>query len=501
MSNLDQRSNQTLGDTVSRISRKRFNAFEPNGGERTFSILPERCHDKTVPFTSDDETMIRITHPNHDVHQLQDTFIYFEFRVLGSLTPNVRLPALFLGWRDANQILKNLRVYSNNVQTDYIQRDCAKEGFHKASKMSDEERHCQLFAHTREVDAINYQSSICGTYIDFATDTNSTYFTSEFAVVLPITDIPAFENFKDVSAPGLDITLKFSINAESLMCCQVDVGKYNQYEDLYYYKEVPIDVKYQLHSLTNVTLYDEYYLQSQNVNISITSLTCTKCQCECYGYNVRPDVRLALAEQALKPLLIPCTKLEIYKMPDTLTTGSTSYASITHANLEDVKEIAVMIPFDDHPTYYPIVRYSSIQLYVDGKPYPIDPESMTLYNPRLISHLVRSRKNKGMINESTLASMIPDNDIDPSSCEYGIVFQTKRNRDGMFVWDGLDSDGKRVSLDLRFALSTALTQTVRPEIWVIRDTSWLLDINGLKYINYQNHLKTHKELGWLTQSQ
>ena len=215
---------------------------------------------------------------------------------------------------------------------------------------------------------------------------------------------------------------------------------------------------------------------------------------------VRPDVRIVLAEQAQKPLLIPCTKLEVYKMPNTLSSGSTSYSSITHANLEDVREIAVMIPFYDHPTYYPMIRYSSIQLYVNSKPYPIDAESMTLYNPKLISHLVRTRKNKGLINGSTIASMIPEDNTDPTSCEYGIVFQTKRNRDGMFIWDGLDTEGKKVSLDLRFSLSTALNQTVRPELWIIRDTAWLLDINGLKYINHQNHLKTHKELGWLTQS-
>ena len=466
--------------TVKQFKDYKAKLFDKNGGDRSFSIQTERCYDKICPFSAGEETNIRITHPLHDVHQLADTFLYLEFSVQG--TPK-ESDTVFLGWRDASQIFKTLRVYSNNNETGYWQRECTKEGLLKTLEMCSEQAKSRLYE-SSDLDQVYEHESCCGTYV---TMTNGTNFTGDIKVVIPIASLLPFEHFKDVFAPALDITLKFALNMDSMVVGSVRFGKVN---------------------LTNASSTNRYSnrtastLKPYTEKISSLTLTCTKCVCECYGYNVTPDVKQSLFDMSQQPLAIPCRKIEVVKMPDKFRSGSSSYVSVIHHALDDVSKILIMTNSTKR------ITYSLYQLYIDGQVYPnsdymqyVASQRVSSGNTQYVSgeharfaaSYIRYLNPKGTIRPALLSNMIHNGNAN-NFYDFCLPFQLRRNTT-YEVYDGKDTQGTQVPLEVRLQTEQALTEDLTVELWLIRDCAWTIDANGLKFDNHAQ--LTGDEINWL----
>ena len=471
------------GITVKQFADYKAKLFDRNGGDRSFSILTEQCYDKVCPFGPNEETNIRITHPLHDVHQLQDTFLYLEFRLQGVGGPNVNgrpwQTTYFLGWKDASQIFKTLKVYSNNAETGYFQRDCAKEGLLKSLETPNEQCLSRLYENS-DCNQVYERESCCGAYILINSNRS---FDVSFQVILPISSLLAFENIKDIFAPALDITLKFSLNFESLSLGVVRYGKlrvqnYNN-ENKYLNRtgsyHLPCYAAYAGGACARGSL----------------KLTCTRCTCECYGYTVPPSVKQNLFQMSQQPLVIPCRKLEIVTMPDKFKGTTNSYTSVIHHSLDNVRKILIM---NNHMRRLTFTVY---QLYIDGQLYPASDymQYLSKEQARYAASYVRNLNPKGTIKKG-LVNNIVCNDDRNNFLDFSLPFQLKRNNK-YDVYDGKDSGGTQVPLEVRLQTENNLVFDTTVELWLIRDCAWILDANGLRFVNHPGQVLTGKELGWI----
>ena len=469
------------GITVKQFADYKAKLFDRNGGDRSFSIRTEQCYGKVCPFGPNEETNIRITHSLHDVHQLADSFLYLEFTIQGTGGPNLNgnpwQTVYFLGWRDASQVLKNLRVYSNNTETGYFQRDCGKEGMVKFWETSNEQCLSRVYENS-DVDQVYERESCCGTYV--IVRSNRT-FQSTFQVVIPISSILVFENVKDIFAPALDITLKFSLNKDSMVAGAPRRGKF---DNVFYMSQ-------DRYAITNPAFIIPFQSTDQIVKDSL-KLTCTRCTCECYGYTVTPSVKQNLFQMSQQPLVIPCRKLEIVTMPDKFKTGTSSYVSVIHHSLDNVSQILIM-PNNTRGR----LHYILYQLYIDGHVYPASDYMQFPYQEqgRFAAVYVRNKNPKGTIRSGLFNNIVFNGDANNFS-EFSLPFQLKRNNK-YDVYDGKDSGGTQVPLEVRLQTPGNMAVDITVDLWLIRDCAWILDANGLRFVNHPGQVLTGNELGWI----
>ena len=108
-------------------------------------------------LTSESRTlyMISINSINHSF-----VFLRFEFTADVHLSRRITLagagvPAsnaapikIFLGWKNANEVLRQLEIENMNVDTNYLQTECAKEGFCYSVYKPREEKKSRKYAHS-----------------------------------------------------------------------------------------------------------------------------------------------------------------------------------------------------------------------------------------------------------------------------------------------------------------------------------------------------------------
>ena len=316
-----------------------------NDGTHSFSITQNKCYNHEAPFDDSQETFIKITSNEHDIHQLRDTYLHMvfdvEFTITRSLTVknntvaivhNSGAPSyLFLGWRNSSEVFRQIEVMNQEFNTGYLQRECGREGFAMGTYKTMEEKKNQKFVHSLYEDVIRHQHGVCGGYYEITSDINNgaTLTISNVEVIVPITDIPAFQYMDEL--PGLlgDIVLKFFVNRNSMVWAQVDPYLTYQAEAKANGVTSELDNKYKYIAynpkfnqvgnkgvvITNYTTPTQAQDQTHEVSpgeitLRVNSLTCTKCVCDCYGYNVQDDVKTILLD-TFRNFYIPCKQVDV----------------------------------------------------------------------------------------------------------------------------------------------------------------------------------------------
>ena len=117
----------------------------------------------------------------HDINQLGETYLRMTFEAEckfseGAPTSdhgtgksgNADLSDVdvrfFLGWKNANECLKQLEVENMNIDTNYLQTECAKEGFAYSTYKPREEKMSRRYVHSRFGDVDQYKDGVCGAY-------------------------------------------------------------------------------------------------------------------------------------------------------------------------------------------------------------------------------------------------------------------------------------------------------------------------------------------------
>ena len=134
--------NYSRGDVVAGFEALN-NIIDKNDGQRNFSIQDNSCFDSDVPFGAGTQTHLKITNNNHDINQLGESFITAKVKLTGHFgktysatttessptAPKPNCLKFFIGFKNAAEIVRQLEVENNNVDTDYLQTDCIRESF------------------------------------------------------------------------------------------------------------------------------------------------------------------------------------------------------------------------------------------------------------------------------------------------------------------------------------------------------------------------------------
>ena len=164
---------------------------------------------------------------------------------------------IFLGWRNSNEMLKQLEVENMNIDTNYLQTECSKEGFAYSCFKPREEKQNRKFVHATYDNVWNNRPGVSGCYFGFDLATGKAIAAADEAVpnqvncsgfkypaqsavpaadtvkditfspqtvtvenidiILPINDILAFQAFEDFPTGLGDIVLKFFVNKDSMV--------------------------------------------------------------------------------------------------------------------------------------------------------------------------------------------------------------------------------------------------------------------------------------------
>ena len=515
-------------DVFLNISERQSN-IRRNDGVRTFSITQNKCYLPEAPFTSDQETNIKITSGEHDINQLRDTYLDMTFTAVVSLSTdiaNAENSRIFVGWKNSTECLRQLQVLNMNTDTKYIQRECAKEGFLMGTYKSQEEKRNNPFAHSLYSDVEYGINSISGGYYDLtSTLAANTQVEVTLHAIVPITDLLVFKEFDEI--PGLlgDITLKFYINKNSLVWAQVDPKKYydriqiqsgssNRRDDLY--NQQPYDRRFIQAGRSGIifTSYDD--TNSENIatgsgTLTVHSLTCTRCVCECYGFNVLDNAKKQLVTLYQNPFIIPAKQVDVMNFPNVITTDTTLpttqyYIGDLGVPLRNVSDIMLVFPMNTtDQTVFINPMLEKVQLKINGKQFPKEAFADT-YGARFCAIQVRAgytlkyvEMDKEWLDSISHSLILSDSVLFDDRVGFWTVsdqtsfvmrFQVERNSsiDRQIFYDGIESGPESVNIQLSFQTTTNTQANIMkrsPQIWLVRDTYWTADSkNGLQYIRY-----------------
>lgn len=512
--------------------------IQPNDGTRSFIIKTSDCHDQAAPFNQSQETMIRITHSDHQISQISDGFMTFKVELQLQLTgidPSFDDPdhlcKLFVGWKSSNQILDQLQIVSNNLSTGYQQNECIREGFAYSTIKPYTEKKTRRYIHSLYENVKEYSPSICGIYINVDDFKDGLPHTVTFEANLPFDDILALQAF-DLFPNSVcgDIELKFYVKPKGLVWCMIDPEKVKDYKEVIQGDAVGIDV----FSPPTGGLYEHAFTQIENSANIITNmqketvetvnkakLTRGKAAVHCtamrimqlkstmFGFNVSERSLAKIREVFTQPQFIPSQKLEYNAFP--LAVTNNLLQSTINMPLSNCTCISIAFPRHDNDyTVFENPFLQNLQLTINGRNVPDEAVSST--GPQFLhEQLVASDLDGGLQttkeyedsltmtrNNETTQARFENKLSDNTSFLWNV--QLERNGAG-YCWDGFDSAGMNIPIQIKgnpiysggennvnntYYVPEPDTPTYHPpppQIWSCSDTYFVATTEGLRYVD------------------
>ena len=531
-------ASQVAGDVFSSFKRLN-NIITKNDGIRSFSILTNNCYDSDQGFFEDQQTHIRITNSLHDINQISQTYLRMTFEAnirclappyIHSATPKKHIPVLyFLGWKNANEVFKQIEVENMNCSTQYLQNEASKEGFCYSTYMPREEKMSKKFVHSRYEDVRQFKAGVCGVYFGWNSQDSHPYDTDHLAgdadnntyeftvknikIILPISDLLGFQCFEDFPSGLGDIVLKVFMNKDSMVWAQVDpiiTGRENYFFsheggndslDPAILAQDPLKYDRRFFQVgetgTVITEYDNGDFTPGVQSISIKSLKCLRLQCECFGYNVTQECKKQLVSlfTPKMPYVIPAQMIDVKYFSNKIGTGPYD-CDFTYA-LHNVTDFVIVFPKNAiNCTTFMNPMAEMMQLRVDGKLYPNQAFEST-YDHRFFTTMMNASdyqnfyeaddeyKNSFLIGRRTWVNQgAVTEDLCPTDMTSFIMTMQAERNSGGFFFDGLETGNQSVSISLRFnpQNNNPFKTECPPQVWFTRDVYWTVDNeNGLKF--------------------
>lgn len=513
------------------------NLVQINDGTRSFVLKTVDCHDQSAPFNDSQETRIAITHSDHMISQITDGFLTFKVKLMlqlsgisqSSFEDPDHLCKLFVGFKSSNQILDQLQILCRNLSTDYQQNECCREGFAYSSIKAKQDKKTKKFTHSLYENVSYYSSSVCGAYINIADFKDGLPHPVEFEANLPFDDIlalQAFDLYPNVICG--DLELKFYVKPRGLVWCMIDPMKVKDYKEFVQGEEISFTSSNNLsamfrHAYTQINnsaeIINSFTIKEESVSSeTIKTVTATKgevlLQCtgmsiqslksNMYGFGVAPQTLNHIAELFSTPQIIPSQQLDYNAFPISATQAGIQ----STINLPVTNTTCISIAFPKHDNDYTVFEnpiYSNLQLTVNGKNMPdevVDSLGARFLQQQLIaSDLASGLECTKEFEDSIVMARNTTDGTRYSNClSDGTSFlwnvQTERNNAG-YTFDGIDSDGANIPIQIKgqpiftgsndtyYNVDKAGTQhPPPPQIWLCRDTYFLVSTNGVKYVSF-----------------
>ncbi|KAA6363202.1 MAG: hypothetical protein EZS28_041271, partial [Streblomastix strix] len=216
-------------------------AIQPfqNDGQHHFS-LKEIKPESQMPSLFDKEVIISLTDPDHDVTQIQNSFITLEFTMnllfdnkFEQFSESYRAGTfIFVGLKSSAQLIREYVLYHRGRTIDgSLQNDSTTEQFIYNTIKPKSEKNNNRFVHSLYENVRKDDISHCGKYLSIkdisdalASQTAAPYVMPvNFSVSIPLDDLLIFSAFSEYpnSLFG-DLKIKFKINPNAFVFCQID---------------------------------------------------------------------------------------------------------------------------------------------------------------------------------------------------------------------------------------------------------------------------------------
>jgi hypothetical protein len=518
--------------------KKMKNLISVNDGLRKFTPRTVTCHDQQAPFWENEQTYLSITHKDHHVSHITDGFIHMIIEVMLQLR-GIEVPVdpapwkfddpeklckLFVGFKDSNQIFKQMWIRTRNHDTGYEQSEMCREGFAMGHSMDFNSKKSKKYTHTLYDNVSKYNESVCGTFIDIQDFRDGQPHPVQIELIIPLDDLASLQAFAFYPNKVVgDLELSFYVGSAGLVWCPIDpvlVG--DVYEILQgqallgTFGTEPRKYSHQFAQINNsLTGFNEfkrttagvYTMETGNLWLACVSMRVLTCEANMSGFQVRDSTLQGIAEIFSTPVNIPAEYLEYNAFPT--QPDENGLRSTLNTMLNNVKDIYVMFPkrtndvtcFDN-----PCIDQFCIRCL--GTQYP--EKVVSTLGPRFYQYSLIASDLGGhlrpttefvdaytQVKNSAKTKVRYTNTLRDGS-SFALIVQTERNESG-YVFDGLDSEGQSTPIDIQFTpLVKGLDDTYyyfdaknpnvhppAPQIWLCRNVYWSVDTqNGLVFHKY-----------------
>ena len=533
--------NQRIGNkerttgNVAEYMKNRRHLIQKNDGTRDFTWKTINFESQAPPFPESQETVIKLTHPDHDITQFSDSFITVKVKPTLKLygikninDPN-RLLKLACVWKSSNQSMRESQIYNRNRSVGYLQKEMIREGFAYSTIKDDSEKKRKRFTHSPYENVSNYSQSICGIYIDVADFADGKAHEVEFEINIPIEDILALQAFDDFPnfACG-DVELHTYFSHRGLVWCMIDPTKIKDYKEVLEGEIVDLDMTRQnfhamfKHGFTQIDneaeIIDSFDIRNEEINdvvINYASATSGSCVLQCVamsiemgksnicGYKITDASKHEIMDDFQIPMFIPSQYLTQHSFP--VAASSKGIHTSLNIPLTNVTNITVVFPKHDNDiTVFENPVYDNLQLTVNNRNVP--DESVSTNDARFFQYqLIAADLTGGLqcTQEFEDSYVMTRNDIkgdrykntlrDASSFMW--LNQLERNGAG-YTFDGYDSKGQNVSVQIKGQpIYTGANDTYynvnrdgsihppAPEIWLCRDCYFKVSTAGIEFVD------------------
>jgi len=505
----------------------------PNDGTRSFIQLSQDAYDVALPISGENtETTIKITHPSHMISQINDSFLLVTENVTIQIpqldatdyvvTDVTAVPVYFFGYKSSNQMFRQMKILHNGVDTEYLSQECIREGFAYSNLKPSSEKIGKKNIHTTYDSIASYSPEICGVYIPATSFKNANKSTTvTIKTLIPISDLIALQAFSLYPSQLIgEIALKVLFSSRAMVWCQVP-------------PQAVLDAHNFMNN-TNLTLLGSYassshifdrffhqigdsgnvvdigtgpaYIQNKITPI-VTSFTVTHFKSQLMGFGIRPESYAAIADYLKSnPVILPAQQLQYYSY-STVPDPSGLNASMQIA-FDNVECLTLMFPTTTQQvTVFQNPNVTNLQMNINEKLFPPNAISTnTEISPEFLVYQLNSSDLDGCIEPTKswlysitqprhntsgvrFANTIHDN------TDFMCNFSLERSQGGS-VFDGFTTDTP-VNVKLSFNPAIAGTHDVyylpdstnsavhppAPQVWLCRDTYWVLAPGTLKYVN------------------
>ena len=503
------------------------NLIPVNDGNRSFIQLSSEAYGQDLPIYSENtETTINLTTADHNISQINDSFL------IVNGTMNVRIPEitataltdetyLFFGHKSSNQIFRQMRILHNGKNTEYLSTECLREGFAYGVYKDANEKKAKKHTHTLYEDVNTYNAGVAGAYVklsDFKNSTKSAVI--PFRYIVPISDLLPLQSFSMYPSEIIgQLALRVTFTMRGLVYCQVppaavfEVGEFlsgTAYTPTTAtVLTAPFDRKFtQINDtarILDINVAGNAYVAT-TVTPILDGFSITRLSCKHMGFGVQPQVMDAIAAQLRQePLIIPAQQLEYVKYASALSGSSATYiASISHV-FDNAESISVIFPTTANQfTCFRNPFINNFQLKINGKLYPaIRMSTSTDQSPEFLTFQLNASDLDGAIapTQSLMYSLTESRHnssgvrhpyVRFDDTDFMLTISTERSQSGNVI-DGLTTQGP-VTCEFRFdplytgANNTyytddfSVTNTQAPELWICKDTVFILGVNSLEYV-------------------
>ncbi|KAA6374934.1 MAG: hypothetical protein EZS28_029540 [Streblomastix strix] len=499
---------QQLGTIEATLKSNTVDAFR-NDGEHHYSIK-EIKPESQMPALFDKEILISLSDTNHDVTQIQNSFLSIV------LTANIQFDnkferfeeaykdgtVLFIRLKSASQVIREYTIYHRGRIIDgTLQNDSTTEQFIYNTVKPRSEKNNRKHIHSLNENVHKYDISACGIYVtmreieEAIKDQVSVPYTTpiRFRLSIPLDDILIFSGFTDYSNSLFgDLKIKFKINPNAFVFAQVNpiisMAKYDTMSktdlmasgpdklkniDLFfrnwslgyqYTKQftqmgctADLITKISIEQITDSGLKN--LMRSINpVTLSIKNYVVTEVTANMSGYKATDDCLQRVREfYANRPFVVPSQRVEAWSFPTNATT--TGIRTSQNISLSHVTDLCLLFPKDARATCYENPCYHNMQVVTCGRNFPDMP--MNTLDQQFFQ-MQFNASNLDLLFEATDefedALTTPRNTasrrLNPHTdlTSFMITLQCERNSNGALIFDGLDTNNQNVSVELRGGL-------------------------------------------------